>query len=128
RMVDQWWEASAESPFREDGRPEDERPEPPKREPRALRSLMYRNFGVFLEVDDHVAEKPALLDWLSEQVGRSFVQQRERLLDILDSLVQDKLDEFCPTRGHAEDWDMDALKAALKEQFNLEFDLKLQDK
>ena len=126
RLVDQWWELPAESPFREDGRPEEEKPEP-RREPRALRSLIYRNFGVFLEVEPHVGDKPKLLDWLAEQVGRSFVQQRERLLDILDSLVQEKLDEFCPPREHAEDWDQPALKAALKEQFNLDFDLKVQD-
>jgi len=145
RVLDGWWEIGADGPFREPGQPapaatatvgEDGQPveaapppEPPRREPRKLRTELYRNFGCYPDLDqltEATASKPKLLDWTLDKVARSFIQQRERMMDVIEGLVEDKLDEFCPSRGHAEDWDLPALKVALKEQFNLDIDVELK--
>ena len=48
------------------------------------------------------------------------IQQRERLLDLCEEMLQGIVDEHCPPNAHAEDWDLDALRAAIKERFNFE--------
>ena len=48
------------------------------------------------------------------------IQQRERLLDLCEEMLQGIVDEQCPPNAHAEDWDLDALSAAIKERFNFE--------
>ena len=58
------------------------------------------------------------------EVASSLVQQRERVLDLSDDVLTGLLDEHCPPNRHAEDWDLDALKAALQERFGLQSKLK----
>jgi preprotein translocase subunit SecA len=60
------------------------------------------------------------LDRLADEVGSSMVQQRERLLDLCEEILQGILDVTCPPNAHAEDWDLDALRAQTKERFNFE--------
>ncbi len=60
---------------------------------------------------------PATLDRLSSEVAASLIQQRERMLDLADDVLTATLDEHCPPNKHAEDWDLDALEAALQERF-----------
>jgi len=132
RVIDNWFEIGGDGPFREPGQlapvEGEAPPEKPKPEPRKLRTELYRNFGCYPDLDELTgasADKARLIDWALDKVARSFVQQRERLLDLVEGLVEEKLDEFCPERGHAEDWDLDGLKVALKEQFNLDVDVKV---
>jgi preprotein translocase subunit SecA len=51
------------------------------------------------------------------------IQQRERLLDLCEEILQTVLDQHCPPTAHAEDWDLDALTAAIKERFGFEPDI-----
>ena len=53
----------------------------------------------------------------------SMIQQRERLLDLCEEMLQTVLDQHCPPNVHAEDWDLDALTAAIKERFGFEPDI-----
>jgi preprotein translocase subunit SecA len=53
------------------------------------------------------------------------IQQRERVLDLSEEMIQSIVDEHCPPGSHAEDWDLEALGTAVKERFN--FDPKLND-
>jgi preprotein translocase subunit SecA len=46
------------------------------------------------------------------------LQQRERILDLGSEILQTILDEHAPPNVHAEEWDLDALRAAIKERFN----------
>ena len=54
------------------------------------------------------------------------LQQRERILDLGSEILQTILDEHAPANVHAEEWDLDALRAAIKERFN--FDPSIDDK
>ena len=86
-------------------------------EPDKLKSAIYRQFGAYLEVDGILTDRTATLDRLSAEVAASVVQQRERVLDLADDVLSTTIDEHCPPNQHAEDWDLDALSAAVRERF-----------
>ncbi|HVV51664.1 MAG TPA: SEC-C metal-binding domain-containing protein, partial [Polyangia bacterium] len=54
------------------------------------------------------------------EVGSSMIQQRERLLDLSEEMIQLLIEEQCPPNSHAEDWDLEAIRAAVKQRFNFE--------
>ena len=93
-------------------------------EPDRLRSAIYRQFGAYLDVSGILEDRTGTLDRLAGEVGASLVQQRERVLDLADDVLSATLDEHCPPNQHAEDWDLDALEAALQERFGFAPDLK----
>jgi preprotein translocase subunit SecA len=89
-------------------------------EPAYLRSLIYRDFGAYLNATGIVEDRTATLDRLAEEVASSMIQQRERILDLSEEMIHLIVGEHCPPNSHAEDWDLDALKAAVKERFGFE--------
>jgi preprotein translocase subunit SecA len=89
-------------------------------DPAKFRSLIYRQYGAHLEVKGIVEDRTGTLDRLAGEVGSSMVQQRERVLDTSEEVLQSTLDEHCPPHQHAEDWDLDALTAAIKERFGFQ--------
>jgi preprotein translocase subunit SecA len=93
-------------------------------DPVKLRSLIYRQFGAFPEAGGIAEDRSGTLDRLAGEVASSLIQQRERLLDLSEGMIQAVVDEFCPAKDHAEDWDLDALATAVRERFGLEPDLK----
>src|SRR6185436_9311394 len=54
---------------------------------------------------------------LAGEVAASLIQQRERILDISEEVLQGLIDEHCPPNVHAEDWDLEALASGVKERF-----------
>src|SRR5262245_15242284 len=86
-------------------------------DPARLRSLVYRQFGAYLDPTGILEDRTATLDRLAEQVASSLIQQRERLLDLSEEILQGAMDEHCPPNQHAEEWDLEALRAAIKERF-----------
>jgi preprotein translocase subunit SecA len=93
-------------------------------DPASFRSAIYRQFGAYLDVNGILEDRTGTLDRLSSEVASSLVQQRERVLDLSDDVLAGLLDEHCPPNRHVEDWDTDALKAALQERFGLQTKLK----
>jgi preprotein translocase subunit SecA len=93
-------------------------------DPASFRSAIYRQFGAYLNVDGILEDRTGTLDRLSSEVASSMLQQRERVLDLSDDVLGTLLDEHCPPNRHAEDWDLDALKAALQERFGVATKLK----
>jgi len=89
-------------------------------EPAHLRSLIYRDFGAYLDPTGILEDRTATLDRLAEEVGSSMIQQRERLLDLSEEMIYSIVAEHCPPNSHAEDWDLEALNAAVKERFGFE--------
>jgi preprotein translocase subunit SecA len=92
-------------------------------DPVKMRSLVYRQFGAFPDANGIAEDRTGTLDRLAKEVGSSLIQQRERLLDLSEEMVQALTDEHCPPGEHAEDWDLDALAAGVKERFGFEPDL-----
>ena len=50
----------------------------------------------------------------------SLTEQKERLLDLIDEIVTTMTDHACPPGKHYEDWDLEGLEHAYKEQFALD--------
>jgi preprotein translocase subunit SecA len=115
RMTDELTKPPPQAPG-PDGTP----PPPPAAiplDPDRFKSTIYRQFGAYLDVTGILDSRTATLDRLASEVASSLVQQRERVLDISEEVLQGILDEHCPPNQHAEDWDLDALSSAIKERF-----------
>jgi preprotein translocase subunit SecA len=89
-------------------------------DPEALRSAIYRQYGAYPDASGATEDRTGTLDRLAREVGSSLVQQRERLLDLSEEMVQSVMDEHCPPNRHAEEWDLEALTNAVKERFGFE--------
>jgi preprotein translocase subunit SecA len=87
-------------------------------DPGRFRSAIYRQYGAYLDVTKVLEDRTGTLDRLAAEVASSLVQQRERVLDISEEVLQGLVDEHCPPSEHAEDWDLEALANAIKERFN----------
>ncbi len=85
-----------------------------------LRSLIYREWGGYLDTKGIVEDRTATLDRLAGEVASSMIQQRERLLDLSEEMIQSIIDEHCPPNSHAEDWDLEVLSTAIKQRFNFD--------
>jgi preprotein translocase subunit SecA len=86
-------------------------------EPAALRSAIYRQYGAYPDTSGVVEDRTGTLDRLADTVASSMLQQHARLLDLSQDILQGVIDELCPPQAHAEDWDLAALRAAIKERF-----------
>ncbi|MBX3269349.1 MAG: preprotein translocase subunit SecA [Sandaracinaceae bacterium] len=82
---------------------------------------VYEWFGCRVPVSKKLAKEPAkALAFLEEEVALSLTEQRERLLDMVDEIVGAMVVRACPPKKHYEDWDLDALKVAYREQFDID--------
>jgi preprotein translocase subunit SecA len=95
-------------------------PAPVPLDPKVFRSAIYRQFGTYPEVTGIVENRTQTLDHLAEEVAKLLVQQRERILDLSEEVLAELLDATCSESAHAEDWDLDALRAGMKERFAFE--------
>ncbi|HEY6475362.1 MAG TPA: SEC-C metal-binding domain-containing protein, partial [Polyangia bacterium] len=85
-----------------------------------LRSLIYREWGAYPDTKGIAENRTSTLDRLAGDVGSSMIQQRERLLDLSEEMIQLVIEEHCPPNSHADEWDLEALSAAVKQRFNFE--------
>ncbi len=92
-------------------------------EPSLVRSAIYQRFGAYLDTKGLADDRTASLDRLATEVASSMLQQHERLLDLSEEIERGIIDENCPPNTHAEDWDLDGLRAAVKERFNFQPDV-----
>ncbi|WP_428265482.1 preprotein translocase subunit SecA [Haliangium sp.] len=86
---------------------------------RVLRQQLWHHTGALCDVERRMrGPREALIDYLVEHVAGSLIQQRERLYDLSDTLLGHHVDVFCPPGSHEDDWDLDGLQDALRNQFN----------
>ncbi|MEZ4366813.1 MAG: preprotein translocase subunit SecA [Kofleriaceae bacterium] len=92
---------------------------------RILRGELWRQYGALLDVEKRYAgDRGKLIDFATEGVAASMVQQRERVHDLADARVGGLLEQYCSSEVPDDTWDLDALEDALGEQFGLEFELQ----
>ena len=89
-------------------------------DPERLRSAIYRQYGAYPDTSGAAEDRTGTLDRIARDVASSLVQQRERLLDLCEEMTQAVMDELCPPNRSAEEWDIGALTAAVKERFGFE--------
>ena len=90
---------------------------------RVLRTEIWRQTGALCELEKRIDDpRPELIDYVVEVVAASLIQQRERLFDLCDGLIATHVEAHCPPNAHEDEWNIQTLKDALHEQFNVEFD------
>jgi len=85
-----------------------------------LEHEIYRYYGIRVPLEKLAREPALVLETILEEVPKSLVQQRERLLDLCDQLAGQLVDEFCPENRSVSEWDFNGLSAEIKRIFNIE--------
>ena len=82
-----------------------------------LEKDIYLWFGCVVPLEEFRKDPVGAYQRVEQAVGMSLSEQKERLLDLVDEIVVTMVDHACPPGKHYEDWDLDGLERAYKEQF-----------
>ena len=82
-----------------------------------LEKDIYVWFGCAVPLEDFRNDPQGAYKQLEQAVGMSLSEQKERLLDLVEEIVIIMTDHACPPGKHFEDWDLEGLERAYKEQF-----------
>jgi preprotein translocase subunit SecA len=85
-----------------------------------LEKDIYVWFGCAVPLEEFRNDPQGAYRHLEQAVGMSLSEQKERLLDLVDEIVVTMTDHACPPGKHYEDWDLDGLERAYKEQFAID--------
>ncbi len=105
---------------------EGEEPRPPKSiddiasftDLEQLRGEIYQAWGYRVDFKDSDKDKPKdVFERLMKEIPDSLTQQRERLLDLVDSIVSAIVEESCPPNKQPDDWDWKGIRGAFVEHF-----------
>jgi len=84
---------------------------------------LYRNYGAMVDLLHEAKDAKLCIDKACHEVAASLIQQRERVLDLCYTAVSNAVEQFCPEKGHVEDWDIPALEEALLATFNAKVEI-----
>ncbi|MBT8491828.1 MAG: SEC-C domain-containing protein, partial [Deltaproteobacteria bacterium] len=93
---------------------------------RQLRHDIWRQTGAWCpRLTGRLFEGPEdkLIDYVVDTVARSQIQQRERVLDLSDTVLGMAIDQHMPPNAHEDEWDMDGLQDVLREHFALDIEI-----
>ena len=84
-----------------------------------LEKDIYLWFGCVVPLEEFRSDPVAAYERVEQAVGMSLSEQKERLLDLVDEIVVTMVDHACPPGKHYEDWDLEGLERAFKDQFSI---------
>ena len=87
-----------------------------------LREEIYHTWGYRFETKDGDEKKPMkVYERLLEELPQSLTEQRERLLDLADTIVGAIVEECCPEnkKDQPEEWDWKGIKSGFVEHFGI---------
>jgi preprotein translocase subunit SecA len=94
---------------------------------RMLRHEIWRTTGALCDIEKRVSgSREELVDHVAEHVASSLIQQRERLYDLSEAMIGQTVERICPPSTHEDEWDIEALQEALREQFNVTIEVPRQ--
>jgi preprotein translocase subunit SecA len=82
-----------------------------------LEKDIYVWFGCAVPLEEFRHDPQGAYKHLEQAVGMSLTEQKERLLDLVEEIVITMTDHACPPGKHYEDWDLEGLERAYREQF-----------
>jgi len=82
-----------------------------------LEKDIYLWFGCAVPLEEFRNDPVGAYKRVEQAVGMSLSEQKERLLDLVDEIVVTMVDHACPPGKHYEDWDLEGLERAYKDQF-----------
>ncbi|HVV83208.1 MAG TPA: preprotein translocase subunit SecA, partial [Kofleriaceae bacterium] len=94
---------------------------------RVLQRELWRQHGVWIDLEGAsvaAGDREKLIDLVTQRVAKSLIQQRERIYDLSEELIDITMKEFCSPDRPDDEWDLDGLENALVEQFHTEFELE----
>ncbi len=84
----------------------------------SLQQDVYQFWGYRFDFRDGEGKKPrAVYERLLKEIPQSLTEQREQLLDLIDSIVGAIVEECCPANKPPEDWDWKGIKGGFAEHF-----------
>ena len=85
---------------------------------RILRAEVWRQYGALLDLEQRYdGPREELIGYLTEEIARSLIQQRERLYDLSDERIGAIIAQYLSADVPDDSWDWDGLEDALQEQF-----------
>ncbi len=92
---------------------------------RVLQRELWRQHGVLIDLEGKLeGDRDKLVDLVSDRVAKSLIQQRERIYDLGEELIDAAMQQYCSPDKPDDEWDLDGLEEALIEQFGVEFELE----
>ena len=88
--------------------------------PGGVEKDIYSLFGCVTRLKRFKSDPMGAFENVAEEVAMSLTEQRERLLDVTDEIVSTMIGHACPEKKHFEDWDIEGLEKAYKEQFGVD--------
>jgi preprotein translocase subunit SecA len=84
----------------------------------SLQQDVYQFWGYRFDFKDGEGQQPKkVYERLLEEIPMSLTEQREQLLDLLDTIVGAIVEECCPAKKPPEDWDWKGIKTGYIEHF-----------
>ncbi len=84
----------------------------------SLQQDIYQFWGYRLDYKDTDGKRPKeVYQRLVDEIPRSLTEQRDQVLDLLDSIVGAIVEECCPQNKPPEDWDWKGIKSGFMEHF-----------
>lgn len=81
---------------------------------------VYMWFGCRVDLSKLADDPAAAYALLCGEVGLSLTEQKERLLDLTDEIVGTMVARACPAGKQHDDWDLEGLRTAFREQFGIQ--------
>jgi preprotein translocase subunit SecA len=86
----------------------------------SLREEIYHFWGFRLDYKDGDEKKPKVIhERLLADIPQALSEQRERLLDLVDTIIGSMVEESCPTNKQPEDWDWKGMREGFLEHFGV---------
>ncbi|MBU1219508.1 preprotein translocase subunit SecA [Myxococcota bacterium] len=91
-----------------------------KLEPLRIKHELYRHFGAVVPLEDELSpsgSRESAIEKCVSVISASLIQQRERILDLIDEHLGNLIGQHCPPEVHIEDWKINELLKELKNVF-----------
>ncbi|MBN2722956.1 MAG: preprotein translocase subunit SecA [Deltaproteobacteria bacterium] len=94
-------------------------------EPTRITHELYRHFGAVVPLEEELvgSSRETVIEKCISVISASLIQQRERILDLVDELLGNILSVHCPEDVHPEDWKMEEMLKDLSKIFNTDLDI-----
>jgi len=80
----------------------------------------YKAFGCLPDIAKLDTQPTKLVDAMVAEVALSLTEQRERMFDLVDEIISTMITHACGNGKNHEDWDLDSLTKAYRDQFRIE--------
>lgn len=89
-----------------------------------LEYAIYNHFGVRIPIDEYEEDPEGAFNKLTKEVARSLSEQRERLFDLVENIINELIETYCGGKEGGEGWDLKGLRDAVWKIFEIKIDIR----